>query len=410
MPIFEYTALTAEGKTVSDIIDAESISAARQKLRAARIYPVSIKEVSETAGKRKKGQSVLDLPVLGRKVKSSELAIMTRQLATLIGAGFPLVPAIATLIPQAGSTTLKQILSEIKDAIEEGASFASALSKHRDIFSEIYINMVRAGESSGTLDLVLNRLADVMERQEELKNQIFAAMTYPVLMLFVGSGILFFLLTNIVPQVTSIYADMGGRLPVITRVLIEISSFFRAYWWAVIACLVAMIIAFVLFKRSDRGQEIYDRIILKVPLIGELKRKLAVARFAGTLGSLTENGVSLLVALKIVENIVGNRIIANAVSEAASEVEKGSGLNRALARSSVFPHIAVQMIQVGENSGRLEEMLGKIADIYEKEVQTTVSAMTAIMEPFIILVMAVVVGFIVLAVCLPIFKMSQLIH
>jgi general secretion pathway protein F len=408
MPIYEYSALNVKGKTITDIIDADSVSTARQKLRASRIYPISIREVYETETQRR-SRAKQWMPVITSRVRAGELAIMTRQLATLLQAGFPLVSAIYTLIPQTRSKVLKRMLSQIKDAIEEGTSFAAALSQYPETFSPIYINMVRSGESSGTLELVLNRLADITERQQALSNRVRSAMAYPILMLIVGVLILMFLLTYIVPSITSIFTDMDQSLPAPTRALIAISDFLKNGWWMLLGGLVLILAGLSHARRTEQGAYWLDKMLLRLPLAGNLKTKLAVGRFSRTLGSLLENGVPLMAALDIVKNIVGNRVIAEAVEVAAANVEKGGSLAKSLETSPFFPHIAIQMIQVGENSGELEAMLGKMADIYENEVESTVSGLTALLEPAIILVMAVVVGFIVLSIILPIFEMNQMI-
>ncbi len=409
MPIFEYNALNLKGKTVTDIIDADSHFAARQKLRAAGIFPVSIREVQEKSTARDHRFDFLSR-FFTPKVKSSELTMMTRQLATLLGAGFPLVSALNTLIPQAGSHTFKRILSRIKDAIEEGAGFAAALSQYPNVFSNIYINMVRSGESSGTLELVLERLADISERQQALSNRIRSAMAYPILMLFVGTIVLFVLLTYLVPSITSIFTDMGQQLPGPTRFLIATSEFIKTGWWVILLGFGMTFVGLHRLKKSDTGRRWYDRTALSLPGIGSLLTKLTVARFARTLATLLENGVPMLSALEIVKNVVGNKVVADAIGHAANEVEKGGGLARSLSASGIFPHIAIQMIQVGEQSGEMESLLGKMADIYENEVESTVMSLTALLEPAIILVMGVVVGFIVLAIVLPIFEMNQLVR
>lgn len=408
MPIYEYTALNVKGKTITDIIDADSIAGARQKLRSSRIYPVSIKEVYDRSMKKENRLSQLT-GLFSSRVSSGELAMMTRQLSTLLSAGFPLVSALYTLIPQTRSNAFKRILSQMKDAIEEGSDFATALSKYPEVFSGIYVNMVRSGESSGTLELVLNRLADISERQQALSHKIRSAMAYPLLMLLVGTLILLFLLTYIVPSITAIFDGMDQALPTPTVILINTSDFLKAYWWIFLLLAAVSIIAFRQFIKTDKGGYWYDKTVLSLPLAGKLKTKLAVARFSRTLGSLLENGVSLMAALQVVENIVGNRPIAETIHSAARSVEKGDGLAKALSAADIFPHISIQMIQVGENSGELESMLSKVADIYEGEVEASVSGMTALLEPLIILFMAVIVGFIVLSICLPIFEMNQLV-
>ncbi len=409
MPIYEYSALNIKGKTVTDIIDAESIALARQKLRSANIYPVSIKEVYDTPSAKETRLSFLT-KFFQPKVKSAELSIMTRQLATLLGAGFPLVSALYTLVPQTRSHSFKRILSQIKDSIEEGSSFASALSQYPDVFSDIYINMVRSGESSGTLELVLERLADISERQQALNNRIRSALAYPVLMFFIGVIVLFVLLTYIVPSITSIFMDMGQQLPAPTRFLIAASKYLKSGWWIIVLMIVGMIVVIRRVKKTDKGKFWLDKKLLSLPGIGALIKKISVARFARTLGTLLENGVPLLSALGIVKNIVGNQLIANSIHYAADEVEKGNGLGKSLNASNIFPHIAIQMIQVGEQSGELETMLNKVADIYENEVQNTIVGLTALLEPAIILFMGVIVGFIVLSICLPIFEMNQLVR
>ncbi|MCK5784016.1 MAG: type II secretion system F family protein, partial [Desulfobacterales bacterium] len=332
MPIYQYSALNLKGKTITDIIDSDSITAARHKLRAANIYPTSITEVYET--KSKKEFTLPFFPKLfSPKVKQSEIAMMTRQLATLITAGFPLVSAIFALIPQTSSNIFKRTLSQIKDAIEEGSSFGEALSHYPDTFSDMYINMVRSGESSGTLELVLERLADITEKQQALNNRIRSALTYPVLMLFLGIMVLYFLLAYVVPRITSIFSDMGQVLPAPTRFLIATSEAFQSGWWVILLGILFIIIGISRIKKSEKGMYWYDKIKLSSPGFGNLTTKLAVARFARTLGTLLENGVTLLKALDIVKNIVGNRLIADAIEKAAKDVEKGSGLGDSLGTS-----------------------------------------------------------------------------
>jgi len=410
MPIYEYNALNLKGKNVSDIIDADSIAAARQKLRSANIYPISIKEVYEREAKKESRLSAILTRPLSARVKPAELSMMTRQLATLLGAGFPLVSAIYTLVPQASSTAFKRILSQIKDAIEEGSSFAEALAQYPDTFSDIYINMVKSGETSGTLELVLQRLADITERQQALTHRIRSAMAYPILMFIIGVIVLFVLLTYIVPSITSIFTDMGQALPAPTRFLIASSEFLKSAWWLLLLGIFGLVLAFQRIKKTDAGRYRWDQLLLKLPGLGGLIRKLVVGRFSRTLATLLDNGVALLTALNIVKNVVGNRLVADTIEYAAREVEKGNSLARALSASDIFPHIAIQMVQVGEQSGELENMLGKVADIYETEVENTVLSLTTLLEPAIILFMGVVVGFIVLSICLPIFEMNQLIR
>lgn len=408
MPVFEFTALDARGKTTSGIIDADGIQAARQKLRASGKFPVSIREAQEALARKSRRE--IGLGAWFSRVKPADVAMTTRQLATLIGAGFPLVSALDALLPQTHAYGLKRTLARVKDLVVEGNSFAHALAQFPGIFPPIYVNMVRAGETSGTLEIVLERLAEITEKQQALSNRIQAALAYPVFMLFFGAVVLFILLTYIVPTITSIFADMKQALPTPTLVLIALSSFFRNYWWTVLIFVAAVVVGARRFRKTRKGRRWSDRLMLKLPMFGNLARKLAVARFSRTLGSLLENGVTLLVALDIVRNIVGNVQIADTVAQAAEEVGKGKSLWLSLSEGRAFPMLSIQMIQVGEQSGELEKMLYKIADVFENEVETIILRLTSYLEPVMILVMGGIVGFIVLSICLPIFEMNQLIR
>ncbi|MFA6011195.1 MAG: type II secretion system inner membrane protein GspF [Desulfobacteraceae bacterium] len=407
MPVFEYSALNDKGKNVSGIIDCESARTARQKLRATRIYTVSIREVDNPTHKKEKGSLPSFRPFA--RVGSGEISMMTRQLATLLVAGFPLVTAMDTLIKQTSSPVLKRTMSRIKDSVEEGKSFAAALSEYPGIFSQIYINMIKAGEASGTLEIVLERLADISESQAALASKIKGALAYPIFMALIGCVVLFLLLTFVVPNMTSIFTDMGKALPLPTRVLIGTSNFLSIWWWVIAILIAAMAVGFSAFRNSENGKRAIDKTILTLPIFGDLALKLAVARFSRTLGSLLENGVSMMNALDVVKNVAGNILISETIASAAKEVEQGHELGVALGASKIFPFLCIQMIKVGEQSGELETMLNKVADVYEKEVESSLVSMTALLEPTIILLMGVVVGFIVFSICLPIFEMNQLI-
>jgi len=408
MPVYEYTALDIKGKTISGIIDSDSSRTARQKLRTSKIFPVSIKEVHDTTAiKKPKSFSFRDS---FSRVRPYEVAMMTKQLATLLSAGLPLVSAMDALISQIRSQAFKKMLAKIKDSIVEGNSFARSLSLFPGTFSSLYVSMVKAGETSGALDIVLERLADITEKQEALKNRIRAAMAYPILMCFIGMLVLFLLLTFIVPNITSIFSDMDQTLPAPTLFLIKISGIFKNYWWMFFIVLAVILFALNRIRKTAEGGYFFDRIKLLLPRFGLLAKKIAVARFSRTLGSLLENGVPMLSALEIVKNIVDNALISDAIEEASKEVGKGQGLGPALAGSEIFPDLTIQMIQVGEQSGKLEAMLDKIADVFENEVENSIMSMTSLLEPVMILIMAVIVGFIVLSICLPIFEMSTLVR
>ena len=408
MHVYEYTALDVKGKTVSGIIDAESPRTARQKLRASKTFPVDIKEIHDAA--TKKAPRFILVSDLLTRVRPNDVAMITRQLSTLVGAGFPLVSAIDILIPQTRSKSFKKVLAKIKDSIVEGNSFASSLSQYPGIFSSLYVNMIRAGETSGALEIVLERLADIAEKQQALKHRIRSALAYPVLMSFVGALVLFLLLTFIVPSITTIFSDMNQALPTPTRILIRLSDFFKNNWWMMCVAIILLPLIFRSVKKTVKGRYFVDRAKLFLPGFGILAKKLSVARFARTLASLLENGVSMMPALNIVKNIVGNILIFDVIEEASKEVSKGKGLGTALAGNSIFPDLSIQMIQVGEQSGELEAMLNKVADVFENEVETSISSLTSLLEPAMILLMGVIVGYIVLSICLPIFEMNQLIR
>jgi general secretion pathway protein F len=408
MPVYEYTALDIKGKTISGIIDADSSRTARQKLRSSKIFPVSIEEVHDTSKiKTKKSFSFKDS---FSRVRPYEISMMTKQLATLLGAGLPLVSAMDALISQIRSQAFKKMLAKIKDSIVEGNSFARSLSLFPGTFSSLYINMVKAGETSGALDIVLDRLADITEKQEALKNRIRAAMAYPVLMSLIGMLVLFFLLTFIVPNITSIFSEMNETLTAPTLFLIKISAFFKNYWWMILIVLAISLFSLNSVRKTVKGRYFFDKTKLLLPRFGILAKKIAVARFSRTLGSLLDNGVPLLSSLEIVKNIVDNALISDAIEAASKEVGRGQGLGPALAGTKMFPDLTIQMILVGEQSGKLEAMLDKIADVFESEVENSIMSMTSLLEPVMILIMAVIVGFIVLSICLPIFEMSTLVR
>ncbi len=405
MPVYEYTALDSSGKTLRGIIDADSKVAARQKLRTGGRFPVSVQE-TQVRSKEEAGRQFS----LFQRVSDEEIHAVTRQLSTLLGAGIPLVSALDALIQQAVSPSLKKVVSQIKESVNEGNSFTHAVSEHPKLFSKIYINMVRAGEASGSLDVVLDRLAEFGEHQQALKGRFKAALIYPLFMGLVGCGVLMFLVAFVVPNITQIFTDMEQALPLSTTILINFSNFIGTYWWVILLAAAGVFLGIRQFIRTARGQYVWDGIKLRMPIVGQVNRKLALARFGRTLGSLLESGVPMLTSLQIVRNIVNNILISEVVDEAIEEIRAGRSLHSVLAQSSWFPPMYVQMVSVGEQSGELEAMLGKVADAYEREVETSIMGMTALIEPIMILGMGVVVAFIVISILLPIFEMNQLVR
>lgn len=409
MPVYEYSALNAEGRKRKGIVDAGSLAAARQKLREMAVFPV---EIAETADRKREETAARGGAIhLFRKVGLRELAVMTRQLATLLGAGLPLVPSLAALVAQIRHPALKTTLARIKDEVNEGHSLTQSISHFPEVFPPFYVNMVRAGEASGTINLVLERLADFNEGQQALRTKIRSALAYPLFMFFIGSGVLFFLITFVVPNITNIFREMHQTLPGITVFLIVVSGFLKAFWWIITLILLAGIVGLrYAIRRTERGRYLWDRFKLNVPLFGALNRKIAVARFSRTLGTLIQSGVPLLSALEIAKNVVDSIVIADEIRRAAKDVEEGASLSTPLSRSGFFPPMAVEMISVGEQSGNMETMLFRIADAYETEVEANILVLTSLLEPAMILVMGAAVGFIVVSVLLPIFEMNQLVR
>ena len=409
MPVYEYRALDIRGKSLKGIVDADSVFAARQRLRETNIFPVDLKETSvEEKNKVPTGRSISDL---FNRVSLQEVSVMTRQLATLLGASIPLVPSLTALISQTTNPRLKKTLAQIKEEVNEGSSLAWSISHHPGIFSTFYINMVRAGEASGALDIVLERLADFNESRQALQGKIKAALAYPLFMFLIGAIVLFFLTTFIVPKITGIFSEMQQTLPGITVFLISVSGFLKSFWVAIVLIIIGIfsVLKYV-FAKTLKGQYLRDRILLKMPLSGPLAHKVAMARFSRTLGTLLESGVPMLTALSIVKNVVNNRLIADAVAEASKDVEEGQNLSATLSGSKLFPPIVTQMISAGEQSGTLEAMLYKIAGSLETEVESNITMMTSMLEPVMILIMGLLVGFIVVSILLPIFEMNQLIR
>ncbi len=407
MPVFEYTALSASGKKTKGVIDADSLSAARQKIRGSGQYPVNIKE---TSAKPATAAASLFTRRIGTGIKQQEIHLATRQLATLLGAGIPLVPALGGLIEQTTNRALKTVLAQIKDAVNEGDSLTTALTHHPKLFNKIYVNMVRAGEASGSLDLVLDRLAEFGENQHAIRSRVKAALLYPLFMAIVGVLVLFLLITFIVPSITSVFEGTHQALPLPTILLIALSTLLKQFWWAVLAVVVGLVVAARWYVGTEAGRRRWDTAKLSLPGISDLTIKAASARFSRTLSSLLQSGVPLVSSLAIVQNIVDNVILAAQIKEGGEELEKGSSLSQFFRGSKWFPPMLVQMMAVGEQSGTLDKMLGKAADSYEKEVEAKILALTSMIEPVMILTMGVAVSFIVVSILLPIFEMNQLIR
>lgn len=412
MPVYEYTALDAAGKKHKGVLDADSLPAARQKIRQLGKYPVEIKETAPKGRRGQQGAGKSGFFSLhgGARVKQQEIHVATRQLATLLGAGIPLVPALTGLIEQTSSKSLQTIITQIKDAVNEGNSLTDALAEHPRLFSKVYVNMVRAGEASGSLDVVLDRLAEFGERQQAMRSRITAALIYPIFMALVGIGVLFALITFIVPSITKVFIDRKQALPLPTTILIQISAFLQEWWWLALLLLAAAFLGLRhFFLQTPPGRRIWDKLKLTLPVIKDLNIKIAAASLGRTMASLLQAGVPLVTSLQIVKNILNNVLLADVLDQAGEELQKGKSLSGFLRGNPYFTPMLVQMIAVGEQSGSLDKMLEKAADSYEKEVEAKVLAMTSMIEPIMILAMGMAVGFIVMSILLPIFEMNQLV-
>jgi general secretion pathway protein F len=396
--------LDGAGKAIRGIIDADSARTARAKLRGQGVYPTEIREEDVATAQR-----VLSFNLFGR-VKAKDLALVSRQLATLMEAGIPLISSLSALIEQLGNPTLRKIITQIRERVREGSSFADALAVYPQVFSNLFIGMVRAGEVSGTLVLTLGRWADFNEHQVALGQRIRAALTYPVFMFIIGLGVLFFLMTFVVPTVTKIFSDLGQGLPLPTMILISVSNSMNRFWWVLVSGFIAMVLWLRRILRSEAGALFWDRLKLRIPLAGNLHRKITISRWARTLGTLLSGGLPLLQALEISQGVVENRLLSQALAEARERIRGGEEMALSLKQSALFPSIVLEMVSVGEKSGELGKMLEKVASTLENEAEADLRSLVSLLEPVMILVMGVGVGFIALSVLLPILEMSQIVR
>lgn len=408
MSVFEYVALDEKGRQRKGFVDAPGIAAARQKLREENVYPV---EINQATDKKETALAGVFKINIWQRVPANDVSMFTRQLSTLLGAGMPLVPSLSILMKQAKNPLLKKSLAQIREQVNEGKSLTESMSNFPQIFPPFYLNMVRAGEASGTINLVLERLADFSENQQTLMNKIRSALAYPLIMFFMGSAVIFLLMAFVVPKITGIFSDMHQTLPLITIILIAISNFLKSFWWLILILLAAGVAAFkYMTTGTEGGRHMWDNTKLKIPVWGQVNQKIAIARFSRTLATLLQSGVPLLSAMEIVRNVVNNIIIGEAISKASKDLEEGKGLSGPLTQSGIFPPLVIEMIAVGEQSGTLERMLNRIATAYETEAQSDIMVMTSLLEPVMILVMGLGVGFIVVSILLPIFEMNQLVR
>ncbi len=398
MPVFEYTAINPSGKDIKGLVDAESLRTARQKLRTQGIFPTSIVESNEVA---KSSRRDVKRFFQSNRVTTKELAVATRQLATLVGAGLPLVSALAALSDQTDAPVLKRITIDVRERVEQGESLAKSLGNFPKSFPTLYINMVSSGEASGTLDTVLLNLADYLEAQLELQRKITSALMYPAIMLSVCSLVITGLLVFLVPRIVEMFKKQGATLPLPTRITIGISDIIINYWYLIGIFIVGAVMYVKWYYRQPKGRAHLDRILLKLPLFGPVYTKVSTGRITSTLGTLLASGVDLLAALDITRNIVQNVHFRRALEDARDGVREGRSLAKELGKSGLFPSMVGHMVAIGEKSGELESMLVKTGKAYQSEVNATLSGLTSLIEPLMLIVVGCIVFGIVISVLMP---------
>jgi general secretion pathway protein F len=405
MAVFEYRGiLVGTGKQVKGVRDAESAKTLRGLLRKDGVLLTSATEGKAAEEKAKRNLKLFAF--MGRP-STADVGVVTRQLATLLRAGIPLFESLNALIDQVDKESMKRALTTIREQVREGISFAKALEMHPAIFPPLYVNMVRAGEASGTLEAVLERLTQFMESQAKLKGKVSAALAYPILMLIIGTALISVLMIAVVPNVTTIFASMDQALPWYTALLISSSNVAANYWWLIGGIGALGVWGFRRWKRTPKGKLAWDGFLLKTPVLGSLLQMLSIARFARTLATLLASGVALLEAMDIVRNVLQNAVLENVITDAIGSIREGQSIAEPLKRSGRFPPIVTHMISIGEKSGQLEGMLESVADSYDASVETRVQMLTSLLEPLMIVVMGGAVGFIALSILMPLIQMSN---
>ena len=406
MPSFQYTARDKSGKSMSGVIDADSRQDMLQKLRDKGLIPTSVNDAGAARGA---GKAVVAGQVKAKKVKGEEMVLFTRSLATMVNSGLPLLQGIDIMVEQTENVNFKRVLTQIGQDIEGGLTFSDALKKHPKAFPELYSSMVRAGEASGNLDGILLQLAEYLEATEKLKREVKSAMTYPVIAFVIVVAIATGLLVFIVPKFQDIFDSLGGTLPAPTLLLLTVSNVLRKYFLIVVGCLIAGVFVGRYYISTPLGRLQFDTLKLKLPVFGSLFRKVAVSRFARTLSTLTRSGVPVLAALEIVERTIGNEVLARAIKSSQTNIKAGATIAEPLGQSGVFPLMVTRMIDVGEKTGSLDELLHKVSEFYDQQVESTVASLTSLIEPILILFLGIVVGGMVLALFMPIFQLSTLV-
>ncbi|HEX7896413.1 MAG TPA: type II secretion system F family protein [Planctomycetota bacterium] len=405
MPVYTYKALKEDGGPDQGVVDADSPKEARLKLKGRRLHVTELAAMGDVKGVAR----VLKGGPVFRRRRPSDVAMVTRQLATLLGSGIPMIGALSAIIEQVEYQDLKAALMDIRENVSQGGSLSDSMAKHPLYFNELFANMVKAGEAGGNLDKVLVRVADYLHSQNKTRAKVMAALTYPLIMLVIGLGVVITLLTAVVPQILSVIEHQGKvALPLPTEILVMFSGFMNRYWYLLVAGVVAVAVAFLRAKATPGGRLWLDTFKLKIPVFGTLVRKSSISRFAITFATLLESGLPVLESMGVVRKVVDNELLARAIDAIRQKVAEGADISGPVKQSKVFPPVVGYMIGVGEESGRLEELLKKIAQSYDEEVEVAAQKLTSLLEPLMIVLMSGVVGFIVLAILLPILEMSNI--
>lgn len=399
MATFSYKAKTPDGRVIDGRIEAESEEALEHSMKQQKLTIVS---VTKTGG-------FASLFNMGPRVKTATVSIFSRQFSTMITAGLPVLQALNILCEQQDNKTFKEVLIKIRDDIGSGANLSDAMSKYPGIFDNLYCNMIKAGELSGSLDQILDRLSTYLEKSEALNSKIKGALSYPITIVVICFIIVVILLVKVVPSFKTIFESGGGKLPQMTQTLLDVSAFEQHYFLFEIVAIVVLVFAFNFIKRTDKGGFLIDKFMLKVPIFGSLIKKQTVARFARTLGTLIKSGVGILDALETVAHSSGNRVIEKALLDTRSAVREGQALTEPMKATGLFPTMVIQMVAVGEETGKLDEMLLRMSDFYDAEVNTAVDSIMSMIEPLIMAFLGVVIGYLVIAMFLPMFSMGSMV-
>lgn len=409
MPKYAYEALDKGGKQVRGTIDASNEEIIIEKLRDMGYYPLRVTPSKEKSAANADISALPGLKWFFHRVKTKHVMTFTRQLATLIDAGLPIMRSLTILNEQVESQIFKERIKAMKDDIESGSSLSDAMSKHPKVFDKLYVNMVRAGEIGGVLESVLRRIADFLEKREALKGKVKSAMMYPLVVSLLAVGIVTFILVTIIPKFEDIFKELGADLPLPTQILVDMSKLLMTKSPLVVACVIVFIVIIRQINKTSGGKHFFDRLILKLPVFGDLFKKIAITRFAGTLSTLINAGVPILQALDIVRDSSGNEVVARAMTKVYNSVKDGETIHEPLAECPVFPPLVVHMVAVGEETGAIDLMLLKVAEAYEREVDDTVNALTSILEPILIVFLGAIVGGIVICLYLPMFQIPNLV-